>query len=254
METVHRNIILDLLPSYIGGEASAETRALVEAHAQHDPEIARIIRAGAPDITGSSSATQPPDALERKTILRLRRSIRRKMAYVAIATVSILMIPLVAMQFTGEVNWSPADFIVMGMLLIGTGLAYVLISQVSDSRTYHAAVGVAVVTGLLLIWINLAVGIIGSEDNPANALYIGVILIGLVGVGIARLRPRGMARTLFAMAVFQLLVPVIAMIIWRPSLADPPGIAGVFMLNALFAALFAVAGLLFRHSAGDSRD
>lgn len=253
METLHRNVILDLLPVYIAGEASAETRALVEGYAQDDPQVARIIRAGTPEIRDFSAAAAAPDILERKTIQRVRRSIRRQMAYVAMATVALLMIPLVAMQFTGEVNWTPFDFIVMGTLLIGTGLTYVLISRVSDSLAFRAGVAVAAVTGLLLIWVNLAVGIIGSEDNPANQLYFGVILVGLVGAFLARFRPRGMARALFVTAGLQLLVPVLAVIIWRPAMDDPPGMIGVFMLSAFFAVLFAVAGFLF-HRAGDDTD
>jgi len=104
------------------------------------------------------------------------------------------------------------------------------------------------VAGLLLIWMNLAVGIIGSEDNPANMLYVGVLAVGIIGAGIARLRPRGMARTLFATAFAQMLVPVIALIIWRPSLEETPGIVGVFILNAFFAALFVVSAMLFHRA------
>jgi hypothetical protein len=105
-----------------------------------------------------------------------------------------------------------------------------------------------VVTGFLLIWINLAVGIIGSEDNPANALYIGVLIIGLVGAALARLEPTGMSNALWVTAGAQFLVPFIAMAIWRPSFDDPPGIIGVIMLNTVFAAMFFVSGLLFRRA------
>ena len=253
MNPLPRNVIMDLLPVYVAGEASEETRSLVEEFARHDAEIAGIIRSGslqsetaAPDITA-------PDELEMKTMKRVRRSIRRQMAYVIMATVAVLMIPLVAMQFTGEVKWTPGDFIVMGVLLFGSGLAYVLISRLSDSSAYRAAVGVAVGTALLLIWMNLAVGIIGSEDNPANTLYFGVLLIGLIAAGIARFQPRGMAYAMFAMATAQFLVPLIAMMIWKPPMENVSGIVGVFILNAFFAGLFAVSGSLFRHAAQKKR-
>lgn len=155
---------------------------------------------------------------------------------------------MVAMLFTNEVNWNMFDFIIMASLLFGAGLTYVLISRILDNIAYRTAVGVAVTAGLLLIWMNLAVGIIGSEDNPANLLYFGVFAIGIIGTGIARFRPRGMSSALFATAVAQMLVPVIALIIWRPSLDDPPGLVGVFMLNAFFAVLFVVSALLFRRA------
>jgi hypothetical protein len=45
---------------------------------------------------------------------------------------------------------------------------------------------------------NLAVGIIGSEDNPANLMYGGVLAVGIIGAIIARFEPHGMARALVA--------------------------------------------------------
>jgi hypothetical protein len=168
--------------------------------------------------------------------------------FVALTTVHILMVPLVAMQFTDEVKWSLFDIIVMGALLFGAGLAYVLVARRVNHSAYRTAVGVAVVAGFLLIWVNLAVGIIGSEDHPANSLYLGVLAIGLFGGLISRFNPRGMARTLFTAALAQMLVPIIALIIWRPSKDELPGIVGVFLLNGFFAALFILSGMLFKRA------
>jgi cytochrome b len=66
-----------------------------------------------------------------------------------------------------------------------------------------------------------------------------------------------MARTLFATAFAQLLVPVIALIIGKSqahALQDPPGFVCVLALNAFFAMLFVVSGLLFRHSAQEGSE
>lgn len=249
MESIPRNVILDLLPAYIAGEASEESRSLVEKFAQNDPEIAGFIHSGKLETDPIFPKMALPDDLEMKTIKRVRRSIRLQMWYVALATASVLMVPLVAMLFTNEVNWGLFDFIVMGILLFGTGFTYLLISRISDSIAYRTAVGVAVVAGLLLIWMSLAVGIIGSGDNPANLLYIGVLAVGIIGASIARFQPRGMAHTLFATALIQILVPVIALIFWSPSLEEPPGTVGVFGLNAFFALLFVISALLFRSAA-----
>ena len=170
---------------------------------------------------------------------------------IALATAFILLIPLVAMQFSDEVNWSVFDFVVAGALLFGSGLAFELVARKGGNVAYRAAVGVAVAAALLLVWINLAVGIIGSEDNPVNGLYFLVIFIGIIGVAIARFRPRAMAWALFATALAQLLVPVSALLI-NKSLAsvlqDPPGFVGVLVLNAFFAMLFVLSGLLFLRS------
>jgi predicted anti-sigma-YlaC factor YlaD len=248
MESVPRNVILDLLPAYIAGEASEETRSLVEEFAKNDPQIVQVIRTGTLEPTAIRPKIDLPDYLEMKAIKHIRRSIRRQMFYVALATSLLLLIPLVAMRFTDEVNWTALDFIVMGILLFGTGLTYVLISRLSDSIAYRAAVGVAVLAGFVLIWGNLAVGLIGSENNPANLLYFVVLAIGFIGAAIARFRPRGMMRALFTTAIAQALVPVIALIIWKSTFYEPPGIVGVFILNGFFVGLFVVSALLFRHA------
>ncbi len=201
--------------AYIAGEASEESRSLVEEFAQNDSQIANLIRTGKLETDPISQKTAVPDDLELKTIKHIRHSIRLKVWYVAFATAAILVAPLVAMQFTDEVNWGLLDFIVMGFLLFGTGLTYVLISRISERIAYRTAVGVAVVAGFLLIWMNLAVGIIGSENNPVNLIYLGVLAIGIIGAVISHLRPLGMARTMFASAIAQMLVPVIVLIFWR---------------------------------------
>lgn len=179
---------------------------------------------------------------------RIRSSIRRQMWYVALTAAAVLLVPLVAMVFTNEVNWSLFDFVVMGGLLFGAGLTYVLVSRFVDHVGYRTAVGVAVVAGLLLIWVNLAVGVMGSAGHPANLLYGGVLIVGIIGAVFARFQPRGMSHTLFATALAQMLVPVVALVFWRPTLNEPPGTVGIFMLNAFFAALFFVSGLLFRRA------
>lgn len=173
--------------------------------------------------------------------------LRKKIIVVAVATALILMVPLIGMQFSKEVDWGVGDFIVMGMLLFGTGLTYVLISRMSDSIAYRAAIAIAVVAGLLLVWVNLAVGIIG-EPGGLNLIYIGVLQIGIIGAAVARLKPRGMARALYTTAVIQALVPVIALVVGRPTLDEPPGIVGVFILNGFFVVLFVVSASLFRQA------
>lgn len=71
----------------------------------------------------------------------------------------LLLLPLVAMQFTDEVNWDRFDFIVIGALLFAACGTYELATRLTSNTVYRAAVGVAVVTAVILIWINLAVGI-----------------------------------------------------------------------------------------------
>jgi hypothetical protein len=81
---------------------------------------------------------------------------------IALVTACVLLVPLVAMQFTDEVAWGAADFVAAGTLLFGVGLAYeLLVRRTSDARRRIAA-GAAVVGTFLLIWVELAVGLLGT--------------------------------------------------------------------------------------------
>jgi hypothetical protein len=81
---------------------------------------------------------------------------------ILLTTVSILLIPLLAMQFTEEVRWTLSDFVVAGALLIGTGLMVDLVVRKVTQTKYRIALCAALVIGLLLVWAELAVGVFGS--------------------------------------------------------------------------------------------
>jgi hypothetical protein len=123
----------------------------------------------------------------------------KRILWIAVGIALLLMIPFIAMLFNTGVNWSPFDFLIAGVLLFGTGLTYELISRKSSNTTFRIAVGLAVMASLMLIWINLAVGIIGSENNPINLMYGGVLAVGFIGAIISRLQARGLSITLFSM-------------------------------------------------------
>ncbi|MBA3724316.1 MAG: hypothetical protein H0W89_05540 [Candidatus Levybacteria bacterium] len=77
--------------------------------------------------------------------------------WIALATVFILMIPLIAMQITSEVNWDEIDFIVMGALLFGTGSMFVLAAR--KTRKYRIIIGIVFAAALFWLWAELAVGV-----------------------------------------------------------------------------------------------
>jgi hypothetical protein len=163
------------------------------------------------------------------------------------AAALILLLPWVAMQFTDEVAWDLADFAVFGALLIGVGVTYELAARMTGNTAYRAAVGVALAAAFLLVWVNGAVGIIGSEDNNANLMYGGVLGVGIIGAVLARFRPHGMARALFAMALAQAVVAVIALIAGSGSPGSGP--LEIVGLNGFFIVLFVGSALLFRKAA-----
>ena len=77
-------------------------------------------------------------------------------------TAVLLLIPLIAMRFTNEVNWTLSDFIVAGALLLGTGLLLDLILRKINSTKFRIAISLALLLVFLLIWAELAVGIFGT--------------------------------------------------------------------------------------------
>jgi hypothetical protein len=158
------------------------------------------------------------------------------------------LVPLLAMQFTSEVNWT--ETIAYGVILSAAAGTYELaLALRTRSQAYRIAVGAALGTALLLGWVNGAVGIIGNEAQPANLLYSGVIAIGVIGAALARFRPRGVSRALLAVALAQALVPVIAPVIWPQVSWGAAGTSGVFALNAFFVVLFVGSSFLFRRAA-----
>jgi hypothetical protein len=74
----------------------------------------------------------------------------------------LMLIPLIAMQFTDQVNWSLFDFFIMGVLLLSTGLLIELVIRKVKKIQYRIAICGALVAALVLIWIELAVGIFGT--------------------------------------------------------------------------------------------
>lgn len=160
----------------------------------------------------------------------------------------LLLTPAVAMQFSREVDWSAFDFIVMGVLLFGSAGAIDLTIRLNGSVAYRLGAAIAVLTSFLLVWINGAVGMIGNEDNPANLLFMGVIVIALVGSVIARFGAKGMARAMFAACFAQAAIAVTVLGAgWGAE--DPPGTAGLVTLIACFAGMWLLAGGLFAKAA-----
>jgi hypothetical protein len=120
-------------------------------------------------------------------------------------------------------------------------------SNMSARNAYRSAVGVALAAAFLIFWLNGAVGIIGTEDNPANLMFGGVLAVGIIGAIIARFRPHGMARAMVATALAQALVAVIVLI---GGLTSPlSGPVEILALIGFFVALFVGSALLFRYAA-----
>ena len=165
-----------------------------------------------------------------KTILR-----------VALAALGLLMVPLVASRVVDGWNWPPKAFVFVYVLFFATGLAYALIARRMGAWTYKAGVGLALAAGFALGWSNMVH--VSDLENPANLIYFAVLAVGIVGAFLARLQPRGLALTLFAMAATLALIAVIL-----PSGAPPDLARNMAIGHGVFVALFTASGFLFRRA------
>lgn len=85
-----------------------------------------------------------------------------RLAVIIAGITALLMVPLIAMQFTTEVNWTWFDFVVAGILLYGTGLLCELVlRKVRDTGRRFLIIGIVMVV-LFLVWAELAVGVFGT--------------------------------------------------------------------------------------------
>lgn len=167
------------------------------------------------------------------------------------AAAGLILLPLVAMQFTSEVNWTGSDFIFAIVMFGSVGLGLELAVR-QGNRDYAAAAGIALLFSFLSVWFTGAVGIIGNEAEDSNLLFIGVVALALAGSVIALFRPKGMTVAMLVAAVAQLSVPFIASIIgdstlsaiWAPE---------VIILTILFTAGWLASARLFQSAAQPNR-
>jgi hypothetical protein len=156
---------------------------------------------------------------------------------------ALLCVPLIA-----HFPWTLSDYVFAATMfgLVGGGLE--LAVRASGNRAYRAAAAVALGTSFLLVWINLAVGIIGNDDNPANLMFFAVIAVAFIGAIVARFDAAGMARAMMIAAAIQALIGA-GVMIKGLGFMEPPGPLGLFVLIECFAGLWLLSAWLFRKAA-----
>jgi hypothetical protein len=155
------------------------------------------------------------------------------------AAAFLLMLPAIAMKFTGEVAWDTRDFAVMGVMLATACGICELAARASTNGAYRIAAGIAVGTAFLTVWANLAVGMIGSEGNPYNLVFAGVIGIALLGSILVRFEATGMMKVMILVAAVQAAAGAVGLT------ADPRGA----LFTMAFSGLWLLSALLFRVAA-----
>jgi hypothetical protein len=86
----------------------------------------------------------------------------KRLISIVLTVALLLLIPLIGMQFSDEVDWSGGDFIAMGTLLLGTGLLFELIMRKVKTTQNRIILGIFLFAALFLVWAELSVGIFGT--------------------------------------------------------------------------------------------
>lgn len=182
--------------------------------------------------------------------MKKQTNVFRSTGIVAAITLLLLMIPFIAMQFTSEVDWSAGDFLIMGALLFCIGISYVLLHRSNAQFVFKLAAAIAAGTTFLMIWANLAVGLIGAGPNVANLMFGAVVLILIVCTIRSGLTTAGMERTMYATALSLAVLAVIALL---GNMDQYPGTSGLEIIGicGFFAGLYAIAGGLFHYAGKD---
>ena len=155
--------------------------------------------------------------------------------------VALFLLPLVARQVVDGMAWTGLDFLVWGVMLLVACGAYELVRRMSRDRWYRMGAGVAIVTAFLVFWVNGAVGMIGSEGNAYNLLFLGAIALGGLGALVARFRAGGIALALYATAAVHAIVSLVALAAGWDQLGS--------LLSLAFAVPWLVAARLFAKAA-----
>ncbi|GAB3423711.1 hypothetical protein [Niabella aquatica] len=184
--------------------------------------------------------------------MKKQETLTRAFITVAAVTLLLLMVPFIAMQLTSQVRWSVGDFMIMGSLLSGTGIAYKMLVRKAPNWIYRIGVMLALGTTFFMVWANMAVGLIGNGAGLANMMYGIIVLIVVIGAVYCRFRPAGMGRVMYAAVLALILSAIIAFIM---NLQHYTGSSAheILFVSGFFAALFLVAGALFRHSAREEK-
>jgi len=143
---------------------------------------------------------------------------------------------LLSLPWFLDFPWTASDFIVIGVMFAVTGGTIELAVRSSTDWAHRLGSLVAILTGFLTVWVNLAVGMIGSEDNPYNLWFGGVLAIAIAGSLLARGSASALAGTMALAAAAQAGASIFGLA------ADMRG--GIFSLA--FAGLWLLSAALFR--------
>jgi hypothetical protein len=111
----------------------------------------------------------------RKDVMQMSKTAYRSAVRVALATAFILLLPLVGMRISDEVNWTLTDFVIAGALLGGTGLLLELAVRKPGNIAYRAVAGAIAVAAIVLG---------EADDAPGLVLFGCLVIAGTVALSV----------------------------------------------------------------------
>jgi hypothetical protein len=147
------------------------------AHGTGDRRVAlsilsRMVRGIAADASWHQTIARASTAKEK---MKMGRSAYRSAVRVGLATAFVLLVPLVGMQMSDEVDWSTSDFVFAGAVLAGSGLLLERAARKPRNIAYPAA---ATALGVAAIVLGEA------DDAPGLVLFGGLLIIGTVALAV----------------------------------------------------------------------
>lgn len=86
----------------------------------------------------------------------------KRLFFISFIVAVILLIPLVSMQFSDQVNWTLSDFVIGGLLLLFTGLIIDFVLRKTKNSKIRLPIIIGIIILFALLWAELAVGIFGT--------------------------------------------------------------------------------------------
>ena len=133
----------------------------------------RMVRGLAADLAWRGRAIARPST--RKDQNTMSTHTRRSVLRVGLVTGLVLLIPLVGMQFSEEVNWTVGDFVFAAILLAGTGFLIEVAIRRPDNLAYKAAAVMIAIAAILLG---------EADDAPGLVLFGLVVIVGTLAMGV----------------------------------------------------------------------
>jgi hypothetical protein len=162
------------LPAPVAERRVAEIDADLHDHVAHERANGVGERRIAGGIASRMLRGLPADVAWRGHQARLstqeetmNKALRRSVVRVALGVAIVTSLPLIAMQFSDEMVWSLADFVLLAVMLTVIGVAIEL--AVRRSGGIGTAIGIAA--------LGIAAGFVGQADDAPGLVLIGLVLV-----------------------------------------------------------------------------